>query len=174
MHLRLAVSMTAPIIALVLGSSSPQASPDVQWSHRAFDQLTSLVGQWRTPYDFGDHAKASYRLVSGGFALLETFENVGPMKLDMISVYDRDDPNLMMTHFCVLGNQVRLHAKEVDSPNRITFEFDDVTNSKQFGSAHITKLVIEFVDNNHFNQEWTWVTLDGKVDTVRYRYQRIE
>lgn len=51
----------------------------------------------------------SYRSVSNGSALVETFTSSSGK--ETLSVYHHDGPALMLTHYCAQGNQVRLRAE---------------------------------------------------------------
>ncbi len=61
----------------------------------------------------------------------------------------------MMTHYCSAGNQPRMKAT-VTEEGDMDFQFVDVTNLKSKSEGHMTGLRIDFVDENHFNQVWTW------------------
>lgn len=106
--------------------ASPTTSPaDLDASAAWTRLLADLPGTWVATPDSGGALEISYRVVSRGQALLETF-GADP-SAQTISVYHPDGRALMLTHYCAQGNQVRLRASEV-SPGRIVFTYHDATN----------------------------------------------
>ncbi len=101
----------------------PPAGTDMSGSWERLKQ--GLTGTWSTTPEQGRALEISYRVVSHGTALLETF---GAAAADQtLSVYHPDGRSLMLTHYCAQGNQVRLRATEA-SADRITFRYIDATN----------------------------------------------
>src|SRR5262245_57108251 len=70
-------------------------------SQRAFDKLKTLAGTWEGAGPEGKIFQVTYRLTSGGSALLS---EVLPDEA-MITMFHMDGPRLMMTHYCGAGNQ---------------------------------------------------------------------
>ena len=42
---------------------------------------------------------------------------------EMVSIYTAEGPDLIMVHYCILGNQPRLKADPKSPPNQIVFQF---------------------------------------------------
>jgi len=75
----------------------------------------------------------------------------------MVTVYHPDGGRLMMTHYCSLHNQPRMRADTAPAENgKLVFNFVDATNMPSPDAMHMHKLVVTFVDKDHFAQEWTW------------------
>ena len=87
---------------------------------------TWLPGTWTATNEHGTTITESFRLVSGGSALVETFGVGG--NHETVSVYHKDRGSLMLTHYCAQGNQPRLRASGVDANGITTFRFVDVTD----------------------------------------------
>ena len=120
-----------------------------------FEKLKPLVGDWQGKANDGKPDKISYALVSGGSALLETIR--AKSEPGMVTVYYPDGDRLMMTHYCSLHNQPRMRADTPPAENgKLVFNFVDATNMPSPDAMHLHKLVVTFVDKDHFVQEWTW------------------
>jgi hypothetical protein len=93
-----------------------------------------------------------YRVMSAGSAVAEYLGPGTPH--EMVSIYHLDGDDLMMTHYCSMGNQPRLVAKSGPAEGPIVFEFKDVTNLRSPGEAHIHDLVLTFRDADHVVAQW--------------------
>ena len=85
-----------------------------------------LVGRWKATTPDSRTYASTYRLVSNGTALVETFVS-GTSGKETLSVYHRDGGTLMLTHYCAQGNQARLKATVATREN-VVFAFLDATN----------------------------------------------
>ncbi len=127
-----------------LASSETNAAP-------GFDRLKSLVGEWRGKDGEGRVVEVSYSLTAANTAVMETL-NVGP-GMSMVTLYHSDKDKLMMTHYCMLGNQPRMLGAGDD--RSLTFSLVDATNLPSSDAPHMRKLVISFPDKDHLVHEWT-------------------
>lgn len=135
-----------------------------------FERMKSLVGEWKGTSMGGNPATVTYTLVSDNSALMERLVMGG--ESEMVTMYHPDGDHLMMTHYCSAHNQPRMRSQTVPvGSNNITFDFVDVTNLSAPDAGHMRKLVVNFEDNNHFTQEWTW-TEKGKDNIVVVHYER--
>lgn len=118
----------ATLASLACAGQRPAPSParaSIDASHTWARLLHGLPGTWTASSERGPALEVSYRLVSRGSALLETF-GASPAE-QTLSVYHPDGRGLMLTHYCAQGNQVRLRASEA-SAERVTFTYLDATN----------------------------------------------
>ncbi len=101
----------------------------------AFARLKTLVGEWEANTPDGK-ARLSYELTGGGTALVER-ENADSMP-GMMTVYHLDGGRLILTHYCMAGNQPRMQASGIDpQTGEIRFQFLDATNlASPGGGAH--------------------------------------
>ncbi|MGH7409651.1 MAG: hypothetical protein ACREJ6_01110 [Candidatus Methylomirabilis sp.] len=127
-----------------LASSETKAAP-------GFDRLKSLVGEWRGKDGGGRVVEVSYSLTAGNTAVMETL-NIGA-GMSMVTLYHPDKDKLMMTHYCILGNQPRMLGTGDD--RSLTFSLVDATNLTGPDAPHMRKLVISFPDKDHLTHEWT-------------------
>ena len=109
--------------ALAVGLALPPAAAEP--ASPAWSKLKSLAGDWVGTYD-GQPARVSYKLVSGGTALMESLE-VDKDGSRMVSLYAPDGGSVLMTHYCTLGNQPRLRAAGFKD-GQLDFVYVDVAN----------------------------------------------
>jgi hypothetical protein len=140
-----------------------------EMSSHNFDKLKKLEGEWQGVKPDGSKVTATYKVMSGGTAIIETMEPEG--EPDMITVYHMDGDKLMLTHYCSAGNQPRMIASVTEGGN-LDFRFKDATNLKDKSEGHMEGLKIVFTDDGHFNQVWTWSKSDEEMPTT-FKYERI-
>ncbi|MDX2197968.1 MAG: hypothetical protein SF069_03235 [Phycisphaerae bacterium] len=118
------------------------------------DRLKTLEGSWQSGDENGDgkpDTHVFYRVVSGGSAVAEFLMPGDPH--EMVSVYHLDGDQLMMTHYCALGNQPRMKAVSLSDSAAIKFDFVDGTNMKPT-DMHIHSLTLTMVDSDHITADW--------------------
>ena len=120
-----------------------------------FDKIKSLAGNWQGKATDGKPVHISYKLVSGGTAVMESIE--AGTEPGMVTMYYLDGDQLVMTHFCDANNQPRMRADSSSStPQAIKFEFVDVTNLSSPEAGHMHAHTILWKDADHVTQQWTW------------------
>jgi hypothetical protein len=113
------------------------------------DKIKSLVGEWETTTPEGT-TTVKYELISNGTAVEE---RLGIHEGQMVSIYHMNGDKLMMTHYCAFNNQPRFEGT-LDG-DTITFRYVDATNLPNKSTPHITGLVLNFKDTDHFTQQWS-------------------
>src|SRR5713226_971817 len=84
-------------VAVQGGGAKSERSNDAT----AFARLKTLVGEWEADTKMGK-AHVSYELIAGGTALKMPA---------MLTVYHLDGERLLLTHYCMAGNQPRMQAR---------------------------------------------------------------
>jgi hypothetical protein len=109
----------------------------------AFASLKKLQGDWRGPAMMKGMppSHSVFRVTAGGSAVEE---RIFPgTKMEMLSVYHLDKGNLVMTHYCALGNQPRLKLNARKSTaQELVFDFAGGTNLNPRRDAHMHDLRI--------------------------------
>ncbi|PYT34075.1 MAG: hypothetical protein DMF52_13890 [Acidobacteria bacterium] len=147
--------LCATTLALA-GASTTQAKPNY-----GFEKMKALVGAWQGTTKDGKAVKVTYSLVADGSAVMETLEPGNESA--MITMYHPDGGRVMMTHYCSAHNQPRMRAEAASAdPKSLTFNFVDATNLSSPTEGHMERLVVNFVDSDHFAQEWTFKVKDQK------------
>jgi hypothetical protein len=135
-----------------------------------FEKMKSLVGEWEGKSMDGKTAKVSYTMVSDNSALMERLVIGG--ESEMVTMYYPDGDHLMMTHYCSAHNQPRMRAPAGSMGDKaIVLDLVDVTNLPTPDAGHMKKLVVTFVDKDHFTQAWTWTEM-GKEGKEVIQYER--
>src|SRR5258707_575053 len=133
-------------------------------THPGLERLKKLAGTWVQADKDGqptDQVVSVIKVTAAGSAVHETLFPGQPH--EMVSVYHRDGADLVMTHFCALGNQPRMKADPKSPPNQIHFLFAGGTNLDPAKDMHMHEGTITFVDDDHI--EWCGVAWkDGKPD----------
>lgn len=165
-------------LALLLGAfflAAPLLCADQALTEKSlpgFEKLKSLVGEWTTRTKEGKPVEVSYRMVSNGTALMEML-SMEKHAGDMVTMYHPDGNNLMMTHYCSANNQPRMKAEPASGAIKsLTFNFVDATNLNSPDAGHMHRLVITFLDKDHFNQEWTWREKGKDVHEEVFQFER--
>ena len=151
-------------MAAVLFAASAAYGDSTDWA-----RIKSLVGSWQGTND-GRPVSVTYALVSNGTALMENLN--GGHDADMITMYTPDGAVLLATHYCAAGNQPRMRAQASPDGKSIDFQFVDVSNANGSSADVMRRLVVTFVDANHFNQQWTSSGADGKEHTSVFQFTR--
>jgi hypothetical protein len=116
----------------------------------AFEKMKKLAGTWLVADEGGkptDQVMSIIKVTSGGSAVHETIFPGQPE--EMVSVYTVDGPDLVMTHYCVLGNQPRLKADPNSSANQICFQFAGGSNLDPTKDKHMHSITLTIVDDGH-------------------------
>jgi hypothetical protein len=80
---------------------------------------------------------------------------------EMVTVIHPDGDALLLTHYCMLGNQPHMRAIPTAGDNKVAFEFVKVTNVKSDKDMYMRSATFVFVDQNTLRTEWTHFK-DGK------------
>ncbi len=153
-------------LALALLAAAPVAGAGT--TPAEWNRMKSLVGAWKGTAE-GKPVSVTYALVSNGTALMETLD--GDHDTTMITMYAPDGASLLATHYCAAGNQPRMRATGSPDGRSLAFEFVDVSGQ---GTEVMRRLVVTFVDADHFWQTWTSRAADGKEHSSVFEYARVK
>jgi hypothetical protein len=129
---------------------------------RAFARLRALAGEWRGESGDGKEVYLTYEVTGKQSAVIERYRHFfkGQMMEDeMLTIYHLDGEQLMLTHYCTLGNQPRMQARIDDAAGTIVFEYVGATNLPHPDALRMCGVTFEFHDTDRFRQTWYW---DGK------------
>ena len=79
----------------------------------------------------------------------------------MVTVYYTDGPDVVLTHFCMEGNQPRMRARAAQGP-RFEFTYDGGTNIDPKRDRHMNSAVIDVVSADEIRSEWSELA-EGKL-----------
>jgi hypothetical protein len=115
-----------------------------------------LAGEWVAAED-GEMAKkgdlvARYAVTAAGSAVVETVFPGSPH--EMVTVYRAEGPDLVLTHYCIEGNQPRMRARAANGA-RFDFKFDGGTNIDPSRDRHMHSASVELVGDDEIRTVWT-------------------
>lgn len=140
------------IFAVLALAAASVAQTDAQ---KAFNAIKNMPGTWEGKMPDGHDVQVSFKVVSGGSAVMSEILGKGPE--DMISMFHLDGPNrLLLTHYCGAGNQPRMAASVSPDGKTLTFNYVDATNLATPDAGHMQRMVLTLVDDNHHTEEWTF------------------
>jgi len=148
-------------------------TPKAQAKNAQLEQMKKLAGEWLVVGEDGKPTTkigATYRVTGGGSAVIETiFPGADE---EMITMFYLDGNDLVLTHYCMLGNQPRMKADPKSAAGTISFKFDGGSNIDPSKDMHMHDAVFTFVDADHFKTAWTlWA--NGKAgDTHGFSFVR--
>jgi hypothetical protein len=138
------------LVAFAIGARGEEPRKPTADTHPGFEKLKKLAGTWVEADKDGkptDKVVSVIKVTAGGSAVQETLFPGQPQ--EMMSVYHRDGADLIMTHYCVLGNQPRMKADPKSPPNQIHFQFAGGTNLDAAKDMHMHEGTLTFVDDDH-------------------------
>ncbi len=124
----------------------PPAAP----TNAGLEKMKALVGTWVTADKDGnptEEVASVVKLTAGGSAIHETLFPGQPH--EMVSIYTADGPDLVMTHYCMLGNQPRMKAEAKSAANQIVFKFAGGSNLDPKKDKHMHGATLTIVDADH-------------------------
>jgi len=149
------------LLALALGvRADDKGGAKKAASHPGLERLKKLAGTWVAADKDGkptDQVVSVIRVTAAGSAVHETLFPGQPH--EMVSLYHRDGADLVMTHYCSLGNQPRMKADPHSPANQIRWLFAGGTNLDPAKDKHMHEGTITFVDDDHL--EWSGVCWEG-------------
>jgi hypothetical protein len=137
------------LLALAAGGRGDDKPAKAAPAHPGLERLKKLAGTWVEADKDGkptDKVVSVVKVTAGGSAVHETLFPGQPM--EMLSVYHLDKDDLVMTHYCVLGNQPRMKADPKSPANQIKWLFDGGTNLDPAKDAHMHAATVTFIDDD--------------------------
>ena len=137
-------------LTLVAGARGDDAAAKAAPAHPGLEKLKKLAGTWVEADKDGkptDKVVSVVKVTAGGSVVQETL--FPGTDMEMISVYHLDKGDLVMTHYCVLGNQPRMKAEPGPKPNQIRWVFAGGTNLDPAKDTHMHGATVTIVDDDH-------------------------
>ena len=161
------IALALIVCATLRAQPHEPPAPPPSAAQPALDHLKKLAGEW--VYAEGANKgkpAANYVVSSGGTAVVETL--FPGTNHEMVTVYHCDGDKVMMTHYCAVGNQPRMHADPAD--DKLVFTFTGGSNMKE-SDGHMHAMTMTFVDEDHLNEDWTWQQ-QGQGGTESFKFER--
>lgn len=139
-----------------------------------FEMLTKLVGEWAMPDADRDGAldgAVSYRVTSNGYAVVETL--FPGTQHEMITMYAFDGEQIVMTHYCAMGNQPRLVGEKKDD-RTMHFRFLDGTNIDPETDMYMGELTLTVDGPDRLVHEWKSFAAGQDGGVARFEFTRVK
>lgn len=166
-------AVTSFVLFISIQAGAQEPKPYV--GSEAFEQMKQLVGSWEGTMDMGkgpQKVMASYKLTSGGSAIVETVFKGAPH--EMITVFhDNPKKQLTMTHYCSLGNQPTMSLKSMDK-NALVFDLVHDSGIDVAHEKHMHGAAITFEGNDKMTQHWTKFEGGKNQGVVKVGYSRVQ
>ncbi len=141
-----AVTLALAIPSNAADRVSSRATPAKLDGQALFERLKLLVGEWRGEWSPGGlDTTVTYSLTGNGSVLVEDYA-LG--ETTMSTLYHLDGDDLMLTHYCSIGNQPRMRAITLSADGReVVFDEFDITNLGDTGYSE--RLTLTLTDEDH-------------------------
>ncbi|MHC5542437.1 hypothetical protein ACYOEI_29795 [Singulisphaera rosea] len=167
------ISLATLAALVVLASGAHAGEATLSDNQARFEALKGLAGDWVEADKDGkptDKLVSRFRVTAAGTAVEET---IAPgSDHEMVTMYHLDGSDLVLTHFCVLGNQPRMKAEPATDSKTIAFKLTSCGNLKSENDNHMNQATFHLVGKDRFQAEWV-ACKDGnachtvKLDLVR-------
>ena len=132
------------------GGDDAAPKPSTVPTNVTLEKMKKLAGTWLLADADGkptDQVASIIKVTAGGSAVHETLFPGQPH--EMVSVYTVDGQDLIMTHYCVLGNQPRMKADPKSQANEIIWRFVGGTNLDPKKDKHMHEATLKIIDDDH-------------------------
>jgi hypothetical protein len=138
-----------------LGGQDKKPAGKEAGKHAAFERFKLLAGEWvgKGPSKEMPEIHIRYKVTAGGSAVVETI--FPGTDHEMVTVIHPDGADLLLTHYCHLGNQPHMKASGPGDANKVEFKFVRATNLKSEKDKHMHEATYTFVDQDTLRSEWT-------------------
>lgn len=163
-----ALGAAAPALGAAEGALRANGAAAAQ-----FEAIKKLAGEWSKADEAGQPAGpvvSSIRVTAGGSAVQETL--FPGTEREMVTLYHLDRGELVLTHYCMLGNQPRMRAEPGEDAGPIEFKCAGGGNLQSEDDKHMHHLRIKRVDDDHLEADWTLHEQGKPVKTVELRLVR--
>jgi hypothetical protein len=150
----LAWSLGLVFLTFAMGSQAQEKT--AAGKNDALDRFKQLAGEWIGKGKHGDmehDIRVVYKVTAGGSAVVETIDPGSAH--EMVTVIHPDGDALVLTHYCMLGNQPHMKAMPKAGDNTVAFEFVKATNLKSDKDMYMRSASFTFVDKDTLKTEWT-------------------
>ena len=129
------------------------------------ERLAALEGDWMVLDEDGretDVVGSTFRLTSGGSAVVETMFPNSADGHEMVNMYHADGDRVLMTHYCAAGNQPRLVVEPTEDENRLRLRFESITNLASSEAAYMSQAEYVFHGDDRLTTRWRSM-VDGEL-----------
>jgi len=147
---RITLALALSLAASACNSTKAHDPADPKKRAALLDKVKSLEGTWE-----GTDASAGvteFKVCSGGTAVREIMA-LGTRN-EMTNMYRLEGNELVVTHYCAMGNQPEMHASS-PAGNQLMFVCDHVSDLDTPDEAYMGGLTLVFADHDHLRELWS-------------------
>ena len=138
------------------GDDKAAAKAPTPPANAGLEKMKKLAGTWVAADKDGNPTEevlSIIKVTAGGSVVHETLFPGQPQ--EMISIYTADGQDLILTHYCVLGNQPRMKANPKSESNQIVFHFVGGTNLDVAKDKHMHEATLTIVSDDRIEIKGT-------------------
>ena len=169
----LCVGIVALSFAFTAGTARSDGHHKPAKSSPGFKRFKQLEGEWignSKEHGAEGEFRIVFKVTSAGSAVAETM--FPGTKDEMLNVIHQDGDDIVLTHYCAIGNQPELKAPDKVEGKDVAFKFVRCGNMKSPTDSHMHDVKYTFVDNDTLRTTWTSYD-DGKpAGTVVFEVKR--
>ena len=145
------VLLFAPLAAAA-GKGHHAATP----AQPGFERFKQLAGEWVGKSNKSEHAMGElhivFKVTSAGSVVAETM--FPGTDYEMLNVIHPDGDDIVLTHYCAIGNQPEMKASDKIDGKDVVFNFVRCGNMKSPNDMHMHSVTYTFVDKNTLRTRW--------------------
>jgi hypothetical protein len=154
------------VIVAACSSSKPVEHPHAQATWQTLAQ--ALPGSWSGTTDAGSTVEVTFRTISKGSALAETFGSAGR---ETMTLYHPDHGDIVATHYCGQGNAPRLRVTQA-SARAVVWKQVDVTDLDRDEASLVETDLALAPDGKSFERVEVYRDANGALERTRWRFVR--
>lgn len=139
------------------GAAAVRTAPAGVDGRAALARLKTLAGEWRgrVVTEDGPPAEVLFSVTAGGSTVLEKL--FPGTEHEMVSMYHLDGDDLVLTHYCGMGNQPRMRLVQSSGtdPLELRFDFTGGTNIDPAKDMHMHAGRLTLRGADHLEAEWS-------------------
>ena len=173
-HVSRLVALAGSISLVALGASLVEPRATDAAAAPRLEAIKALAGDWIAAEQASAPdapVQSSIRVTAGGSAVLETL--FPGTDHEMITVYHTDGEDLVLTHYCVAGNQPRYKARAGEAENQLVYECQGGSNIRTADDAHMHEGMLTIVDADHIRTSWRMYEKGEIVHTAEFDLVRV-
>lgn len=177
MFVRLAVltaALTAVPFLAPVEANAPRCCAPVAADSSSLEPIRALLGKWVALDEAGkptDTVISIFKETAGGSAIVETLFPGQPE--EMMSIYSVDDGELVLQHYCIMGNQPRYVGSASEDGKSISFRCAGGGNLKDHDRAHMHEGTMKFVSADRLDTRWVAIAKGATVEDVKFQVARV-
>ncbi len=150
-------TMSAMLLVSLVALTNPARAGETSSaaSSPQFETIKQLAGDWVELGKDGkptDKVVSSFRVTAQGTAVQETI--FPGTDHEMVTMYYYNGSDLVLTHYCILGNQPKMRAEAGKNGNQLLFRFVSADSLKSETENHMHQATFTFAGKDRFQTEW--------------------